>query len=222
VSVPELLASGREASVFALGEGRVLRRYHDARDAVPEAELMAYVAGHGYPVPAVYSVDGGEMVMERLVGPTLVEAMAAGTLEVDHAARTLARLHDRLHSLPPRWRGTEGDRVLHLDLHPENVMVTARGPVVIDWPNATHGPPDLDLAMSALILAQVAIDPAEPRAALALAFLDRFQADVTGDPERLLDRALARRGADPNLTEAELAGLPAAAELVRLTCHQHG
>jgi aminoglycoside phosphotransferase (APT) family kinase protein len=222
VSVPQVLASGREASVLALGQGRVLRRYHVARDAGPEAEVMAYVARHGYPVPAVYSVDGGEMVMERLSGPTMVEAMAAGDLAVDEAARTLAGLHDRLHALSPRSRGAESDRVLHLDLHPENVMVTPRGAVVIDWPNATDGPPDLDVAMTLLILAQVAIDVGDPRAALARVFLGRFEANVTGDPARLLDRALALRGADPNLTDAERAGLPGAAALVRLTCHQHG
>jgi aminoglycoside phosphotransferase (APT) family kinase protein len=222
VSLPELLASGRDASVFAIGGGRVLRRYHDARDALPEAEVMAYLTGHGYPVPTVHSADGGEMVMERLVGPTMVEAIAGGDLAVEDGARILAGLHDRLHVLPARRSGADSDRVLHLDLHPENVILTSHGPVVIDWPNATDGPPDLDVAMTALILAQVAVDPGEPRAALARAFLATFQAEVTGHPVRLLERALVLRGADPNLTEAERAGLPTAAELIRATCPEHG
>ena len=35
-------------------------------------------------------------------------------------------------------------------------MMVSRGPVVIDWRNATDGAPDLDVALSAVILAQVA------------------------------------------------------------------
>ena len=40
----------------------------------------------------------------------------------------------------------EGDRLLHLDLHPFNVLVDESGQVsgVIDWANAAAGHPDLD------------------------------------------------------------------------------
>ena len=60
-------------------------------------------------------------------------------------ARVLAALHDRLHQItaPEGLRrpfGT-GERIVHLDLHPLNVMLTAGGPVVIDWTNAADGPP---------------------------------------------------------------------------------
>src|SRR5665647_261519 len=69
------LASGRDADVFALGNGRVLRRYRDGSDATAEAELMAYVAGHGFPVPAVYAVDGADIEMELLDGSTMLDAL---------------------------------------------------------------------------------------------------------------------------------------------------
>jgi Ser/Thr protein kinase RdoA (MazF antagonist) len=207
--------------VFVHGDERVLRRYRRRTDAAHETAVMTYVAAHGFPVPAVFAVDGGDIVMERLDGPTMAQAMTAGSLAVEEGARMLAELHDRLHALPARSGRSADDRVLHLDLHPENVMVTPH-PVVIDWANATDGPADLDLAMSALILAQVAIDPGDPRAALARVFLDRFSATVTGDPQRLLDQALTRRAADPNLTETEHSDLSAAAQLVRVTCHRHG
>ena len=49
-----LLASGRDADVFALGEHTVLRRYRDGSDATREAELMRYVAAQNYPVPTVH------------------------------------------------------------------------------------------------------------------------------------------------------------------------
>ena len=78
----------------------MLRRYRDGWDAAAETEVMAHVAGHGFPVPAVHAVHGGDTVMERLVGPTMVEARTAGSLAVEDAARMLAGLHDHLHSLP--------------------------------------------------------------------------------------------------------------------------
>lgn len=45
-----------------------------------------------------------------------------------------------------------GDRVCHLDFHPANIIATAHGPVIIDWPNARLGNPDADVARTVLIL----------------------------------------------------------------------
>jgi aminoglycoside phosphotransferase (APT) family kinase protein len=46
----------------------------------------------------------------------------------------------------------QGDRICHGDYHPGNVLLTARGPVVIDWPGATSGDPHADVARTLLIL----------------------------------------------------------------------
>ena len=55
-------------------------------------------------------------------------------------AVTLADLHERLHQVPPPAEMPElaggGAALLHLDLHPMNVILSPTGPVVIDWPNA--------------------------------------------------------------------------------------
>ncbi|MFI0517473.1 phosphotransferase [Streptomyces sp. WSLK1-5] len=67
------------------------------------------------------------------------------------------RLLHRLHSVPARVSADPANRILHLDLHPDNVMLTSGTPVVIDWRNTEEGPPGLDWGMSALILAQVAV-----------------------------------------------------------------
>ncbi|GFJ94944.1 hypothetical protein Prum_085860 [Phytohabitans rumicis] len=204
------MGSGRNADVFALDEQRVLRRYREGGDVAHEAEVMAYVAGRGYPVPAVHRAEGPDLVLERLDGPTMLAAFDAGTLDLDAGARLLADLHTRLHAVPPRG----ADCVLHLDLHPDNVILSARGPVVIDWRNATDGPADLDVALSALILAQVATTPgqwSEPARALLPPFL-RY---AGGQPTRMLDRAVAMRAADPNQTAPEAAALTTAATLIR-------
>ena len=106
VNRPLLLAAGRDADVFALEDGRVLRRYRDGADATVEAEVMRYVARHGYPVPEVFDVTGPDLVMERVDGPTMADAVQAGGLDVDGAGTMLANLHDRLHDIPGRSQRT--------------------------------------------------------------------------------------------------------------------
>lgn len=51
--VGRLLASGREADVYEIDAGRVLRRYRLDRDVHREASVMRAVAGLGYPMAAV-------------------------------------------------------------------------------------------------------------------------------------------------------------------------
>ena len=205
------IASGREADVFALDERRVLRRYRREADTTAEAAVMNYVGGLGYPVPEVFEARGREMVLERLDGPTMTEAMRTGRTTIEEGAALLADLIARLHELPP-WAG-DGS-MLHLDLHPENVLLTSRGPVVIDWCNARVGEADLDTGLTAIILAQVAIDGTHPMAAVAGQTLDVLLPLLPGDPTRLLDQVVDFR-AGQLLTPGETAALPAAAAWVR-------
>ncbi|HUR47003.1 MAG TPA: phosphotransferase [Candidatus Saccharimonadales bacterium] len=46
----------------------------------------------------------------------------------------------------------EGNSVCHGDFHPENVLLTARGPVVIDWDSATRGHPLGDVACTSRLI----------------------------------------------------------------------
>jgi aminoglycoside phosphotransferase (APT) family kinase protein len=209
------IASGREADVFALDARRVLRRYRRVADVTREAEAMAYAASRGYPVPAVYEAHGADMVLERLDGPTMLQAIAAGDLTMRAGAEILADLLRRLHELPPQSESAEKRCLVHLDLHAENVMMTHRGPVVIDWCNATDGEADLDTALTALIMAHVAVDSEYPYAAEAGEFLKIFLPLAPGDPRRLLDEAAALRAAQLTMTPRDLDLLEAATALVR-------
>src|SRR5205085_1357238 len=72
----QLLATGRDADVFDAGPGRVLRRYRNPdRSSVREAEIMRYARDQGFPVPAVFDADGPDLVMERVVGPTMTRLL---------------------------------------------------------------------------------------------------------------------------------------------------
>jgi len=65
-------------------------------------------------------------------------------------------------------RLTPGDGLCHGDLHPDNVIMTAGGPRIIDWTGAIRAPAALDLACCHVVLCELAPkfvdDPERPRA----------------------------------------------------------
>jgi aminoglycoside phosphotransferase (APT) family kinase protein len=151
-----MIARGRDGAVYEEGPGRVVRRTFDGRSIAAEAQVMRYAAEHGYPVPAVHDVraDGTEVVMDRIDGPSMMDAMMRRPGAMGRYARLLADLHDRLHEIhAPDWlpRLDGGDRLVHLDLHPMNVLLAAGGPVVIDWTNAAAGDPLADVANTVVL-----------------------------------------------------------------------
>ncbi len=154
-----LLASGRDSDIFEYGPDRVLRRARDGRSIEDEARVMEYVRQRGMAVPAVHEVraHGTEIVMDRINGPTMIAAASRRPWQVDRHAGVLAALHRRLHGLDgPGWLRQlpdHGDRVVHLDLHPLNVLYGAGGPVLIDWTNAARGRAETDVAETWLIVA---------------------------------------------------------------------
>jgi aminoglycoside phosphotransferase (APT) family kinase protein len=200
----DLIARGRDADVYAVDEDRVLRRYRDANSSCEhEARVMEWVRGQGYPVPRVFSSDGPDMVLERLAGPTMLASVMAGTTTIEAAGRTMAELLQRLHSLvrPPGSRA--GHAVRHLDFHPFNIIESPTGPVVIDWRNSDVRPPAVDVALTAVILAQVALSP-RPDAPAARGILSSYLAAVGPLSTSGLDQAMGYRSADCNATSAEL------------------
>ncbi|WP_425829988.1 phosphotransferase [Streptomyces fractus] len=211
----ELIGRGRTADVYALDGQWVLRRYRDGLDARGEGEVMEYVRAHGFPAPRVRADAGlapGELVLERFEGPTQLDAMVRGELGPAEAGRELAALLRQLHTVPAR----PGGRILHLDLHPDNVLRTRRGPVVIDWANAEVGAAGLDWAMSAMILAEVAVDPGRVEAGAAREALGvLLAAPHPRLGEDFLGEVHARRAGNPTLDAREKRRLGAAVELVR-------
>src|ERR1700761_5987177 len=98
-----LLGSGRNADVYDIGGGRVLRRYRDGRDpdrVAAEAQVMAHARAGGVPVPEVFDVAGADIVMERAVGPTMLDVLGRRPWTIRAHARLLARLHELVHQVP--------------------------------------------------------------------------------------------------------------------------
>ncbi|MGI9603318.1 MAG: phosphotransferase [Acidimicrobiales bacterium] len=153
-----LIGTGRAADVYDIGRGRVLRRNRNGASTAREAAVMTHLAQHGYPVPRVHDADGGDLVMDRINGSTMLDAFPHRPWKLRAWARMLADLHHRLLPIPvpdldiPERFGPPSV-LIHGDLHPDNVMLTDHGPVVIDWPNVSVGPPGADVASTWLIVA---------------------------------------------------------------------
>ena len=153
----ELVGRGRAADVFALDDHRVLRRYRDGHECSSEAEAMRYLADRGYPVPEVFDASGPDIVMARLDGSTMLTTLGRAPWRIAPMARLLAELQRQLNAIAPidsmPTRFGHRDGVVHLDLHPDNVMLTREGPVVIDFSNVAAGPTNADVAASWIIMA---------------------------------------------------------------------
>jgi len=88
----------------------------------------------------------------------------------DHLRRVLAgvsllsaaqknELNALLESLPG------GSAVCHFDFHPSNVILSPRGPVVLDWASARHGNPLADVARTCVLFATDHLEAPVPSAA---------------------------------------------------------
>ncbi len=165
---------------------------------------MDHARRHGFPVPEVIEVRDNALVLERIEGPSMWQELRHRPWRARMHMQTLADLHGRLHRIdapPGVLAAAEGSTLLHLDFHPENVLLSTRGPVVIDWTNARSGPAALDVAMTWIIcttsggpFGRVAIRP----------YLARFELDEVCEQ---LPAAAERRLADTNVTERERAAV---------------
>jgi aminoglycoside phosphotransferase (APT) family kinase protein len=121
VTALEKIAEGREAELFLLPDGRVLRLM---RPELPHAELIAQLeftalraaAAAGAPVPEVYERVEREgrygIVMERVDGRDLLSLVGSRPWLVGSVARHCGELHAELHRVRgPAELTTTADRV---------------------------------------------------------------------------------------------------------------
>ena len=136
------------------------------------AEVLAASAAAGHiPVPRVLGRlelddDVSAVLLERVPGRPAGELALESPTRAAAAGRACGELHDALADVacPPGVRDAPGAdcrerRLLHLDLHPFNVLVDDDGEPtgVIDWANAAAGDPELDRARTWSVLT---LDPA--------------------------------------------------------------
>lgn len=181
------LAGGREAEILDLGDGTVLRRYRGVGFPEREGLVMEHARRHGYPVPRVVEIREDALVLERIDGLTMARDALTRPWRARAHMRLLAELHQRLHGIeaPSDLAAAgPGSTLIHLDFHPENVLLSPNGPVVIDWTNARRG------------------------GLVGKAFLPPYLACFDLEPvRRALPDAAARRIDDRNVTDRERAAV---------------
>jgi aminoglycoside phosphotransferase (APT) family kinase protein len=192
LTIENVLASGRASEIVDLGDGRVLRRFKRRGDPGREAAIMEHALRSGFPVPRVLDVRDDALVLERIEGPTMLAWMRRRPWRIASGAGLLAELHARLHRIP-----FENEQLVHLDLHPDNVLLSPGGPIVIDWTNARAGAPSFDLAVTWVICATTGGFGGRAFAHFFLRHVDRAEA------RRGLPDAIAFRIADPSVTDEE-------------------
>jgi aminoglycoside phosphotransferase (APT) family kinase protein len=157
---------------------------------------MEHARAHGYPVPRVHDVRPNELVLERIEGVSMLSDLRRRPWRLPRHMETLARLHVRLHAIDAPAELGDG-ALLHRDLHPDNVLLTRAGPVVIDWPNAAAGDPAFDVALVWIICATSGGAMGAIGTRFFLRHVDRDAAVAA------LSAAAAYRIADRNVTDDE-------------------
>jgi Kae1-associated kinase Bud32 len=200
------VATGRACDVFEYGDGAVLRRYREGEpcDTEREAAVMRTAAAGGVRVPAVLEVQPDALVLERVDGPTMLAEIERQPWRFASFGRELGSIH----------RQVLDAGVVHGDFHPLNIILSADGPVVIDWSNGGEGDPMEDIAFSYVILATSEADFPRWLEWIARAVRRRFVAaylDGVGErPDAALIAAAAdRRARDPHLRDRERAAVAA-------------
>lgn len=110
--------------------------------------------------------------------------MHGSTIEVEIPSQRKKLMNKILHAetLTSRLRSKtlfaldtmpDGNRLCHGDFHPGNILVTAKGEIIIDWIDSSRGNPLADLARTTIILFGAAY--CQTQGSLLKAFLGNFQ-----------------------------------------------
>ncbi|MFQ6012895.1 MAG: phosphotransferase family protein [Thermoplasmata archaeon] len=156
---------------MAEDEARVTGSLHELGLSVPRVEGVTEVDGR--PGVIFERVDGPSMLAQVTRAPWPV-SRAARRLADLHAAMhvrrqpDLPRLRDALErriqnapgltaaekerTLSALSRLPEDEIICHGDFHPDNILMSSGGPVIIDWIDAHRGHPVADVAKTSLLL----------------------------------------------------------------------
>lgn len=172
-------ASGSAWRVRVEGATWVMRLAGSAAMADSRLTAMAAARDAGLPAPDLLrrtsTADGEVILLSWLPGVPLLDVLTRVPAQSRRYGERMGRLQRRLHRIaaPPKvvraaddaghpfgaGRGVpslpDGDRLLHLDWHPLNLLVDeAVGEItgIVDWDNARAGDPSLDLARTRAIL----------------------------------------------------------------------
>jgi Ser/Thr protein kinase RdoA (MazF antagonist) len=156
--VEQVTVDGRTGLVLGRVEGTDLLSILERRPllvlAVGRALATAQAAMHRVAAPAALP-DLHELLAARIAAATPLDATAQ------------RRALDELAALPA------GDRLLHGDLHPGNLLGSVAAPIIIDCGDAARGDPLADVARTELLLRVGHLPPGTPPLLRALSRVGR-------------------------------------------------
>jgi aminoglycoside phosphotransferase (APT) family kinase protein len=156
---------------IATHEAEVARAIYESGAPAPRVDELAEVDGRAGVVyeriagPSLLGVLSARLSRLPWVARTLAEAHAAIHLRtmagLPRMRETLARRIQAAPSLPPALQRAalralatlpDADVLCHGDYHLDNVLLSARGPLIIDWENAALGDPLADVARTLMVI----------------------------------------------------------------------
>ncbi|NUM45050.1 MAG: phosphotransferase [Anaerolineales bacterium] len=145
LNVPEpfeqIEVEGRAGIVYARVEGKTMLSHigRAPHKAIGFGRTLARLHREMHTKPGAPDLPN---IKERLRGK--IESVNGAPPEIR------AQVLEKLNTLP------EGDRLLHGDFHPDNVIFSPAGkgfdPVIIDWPDASRGHPLADVARTSVLI----------------------------------------------------------------------
>ncbi len=163
-------------------EARIARAVHATGVRAPAVGGIVELDGRR---GIVYERVYGPSMMQQLATKPWMFLQAAPLLAELHVAMHAClapelpslrqRLADKIRAAAPLSAGLKeaalnaldrlpDDNVLcHGDFHPDNVLMSQQGPVIIDWPDATRGHPLADVARSRLLMQVGGLPPGTGR-----------------------------------------------------------
>jgi hypothetical protein len=190
MNIGRLLGSGQVAEVFEFGPHviKLYRGQQHKKSAFREGATLAALEGSGLSVPVVHEINCFDgrwgVVMSRAPASTpgsLGDAEALATLHIrlhqldggrlGPLKQKLAQDVERAGQLAPEHRDAllrylaglpNGDRLCHGDFHPGNIMGSIDEPFIVDWVDATQGPPEADACRTYLLALHNSPALAEP------------------------------------------------------------
>ena len=153
-------------------EARIAHAVHAAGLPVPAVGEVVEVNGR---LGLIYERVEGPSIFEAILArpwTLLRSARLLAQVQADVHARGIVpelpsqreRLENKIRAaeaLPPDLQKAalkalgkmpDGSRLCHGDFHPGNVLMAARGPIIIDWIDATYGNPLADIVRSSLLI----------------------------------------------------------------------
>jgi uncharacterized protein (TIGR02172 family) len=115
--------------------------------------LLAQVAGRPWTLPRAVRIftDLHLAVHAHTVADSNLPSQRARLVrQIEEAPSIMEEV--RRAALQCLERLPDGDALCHGDYHPDNVLVTQRGPIIIDWVSASRGHPLADVAQTDLLL----------------------------------------------------------------------